>query len=346
MKLAFKVVTSCVALLICTSFFIATAYSSVPDNHSETTSPQALSLTVDNGTAEYAAEPQYEYEEIYIPLNTDVVHAEINGTVLRVEVDRTWFDAQTVYVNDRRFHHSAGNQFSIDISRYIAEGETIAVFAANAEGYISNIVLLTPPPPPPPNITPDGQGEVIDHVTDEDGVEFFTISTQAGNIFHLIIDHSRDNNNVYFLNAVTEWDLIMMAYVAELPEPAVMPPRTQAQPPTTQVVEEESPEEPLPPPTEPEPELEPEPEPEPSGGLDMRFVMLGIMAVGGLGAVAYVKFFKGKQYHEDDDDDQEPPTSNENSELEDIDDFDDGFDTIDEVEENQKPREDDGEGRE
>lgn len=331
MKLPVKFTIAFSALLICMGFFVASAEVL----EEQTTSPQAINVALYSEVHDEELQEQYAYDvdEPYMPLSADVVHAEINGTVLRVEIDRTWFDTTTVYINDRRFHHSAGASLSIDISRYITSGETIAVFAANEEGYISNIVLLTPPPPPPPNITPDGQGEVVDHVMEEDGVEFFTIATQMGNIFHLIIDHSRESNNVYFLNAVTEWDLMMLAYLAELPEPEVMPPRQQAQPPTTQVVAEEPQEEPTPAEEpEPEPELEPESDTASSGGIDMRFVMLAIMGVGGLGAVAYVKFFKGKPIHEDDDDQESQASNPETAEFEDVvDNFDDGIDSIDEI---------------
>ena len=60
-------------------------------------------------------------------------------------------------------------------------------------------------------LTPDGQGTVIDNVTEENGKEFFTIMTPDENIFYLIIDRQRDSENVYFLNAVTESDLMALA---------------------------------------------------------------------------------------------------------------------------------------
>ena len=59
-------------------------------------------------------------------------------------------------------------------------------------------------------LTPDGQGTVVDDVTG-DGKEFYTITTPAENIFYLVIDKQRDKENVYFLNAVTEADLMALA---------------------------------------------------------------------------------------------------------------------------------------
>jgi len=61
-------------------------------------------------------------------------------------------------------------------------------------------------------LTPDGTGTVTDNVTDSDGGrEFFTIFSEDGNEFFLIIDRHRNVDNVYFLNAVTEEDLMALA---------------------------------------------------------------------------------------------------------------------------------------
>lgn len=63
----------------------------------------------------------------------------------------------------------------------------------------------------PSPLTPDGQATVVDDATDEDGKEFYTIVTPAENTFYLVIDKQRDSDNVYFLNAVTESDLLALA---------------------------------------------------------------------------------------------------------------------------------------
>lgn len=59
--------------------------------------------------------------------------------------------------------------------------------------------------------TPDGTGTVMDTATDADGKEFYTITTESGAIYYLIIDNERTESNVYFLNAVTEEDLLPLA---------------------------------------------------------------------------------------------------------------------------------------
>ncbi len=59
--------------------------------------------------------------------------------------------------------------------------------------------------------TPGGTGTVVNNATNEDGKEFYTITTPDKNVFYLVIDRQRDGDNVYFLNAVTEKDLLALA---------------------------------------------------------------------------------------------------------------------------------------
>ena len=155
----------------------------------------------------------------------------------------------------------------------------------------------TPPPPaaengPPPTeeppsniwienpVTPPGTGTVIDNTTRADGTEFFTIQTANGNIFYLIVDRRSHQDNVYFLNAVTERDLLALAELAGDVDIPLWP--TPEQPPIT-----------LP---EPEPEeVEPTPEPEPEqGGLNLGLLLI-LVIVGGGGAGWYFKIYRPKQ---------------------------------------------------
>ena len=92
--------------------------------------------------------------------------------------------------------------------------------------------------------TQDGTGTVVNNATDEDGKEFYTITTADESIFYLVIDKQKTSENVYFLNAVTVDDLLPLAEQGEEPAEEVTP-------------------EPEPEPTEPVEEVtEPDPEPE------------------------------------------------------------------------------------
>jgi len=146
-------------------------------------------------------------------------------------------------------------------------------------------------PPERNPLTPDGTGTVVDNITNENGIEFFTITSAAGNVFFLVIDRQRNSENVYFLNAVTERDLMALAeesgddywIVSNAPPPII--PGT---------------------PTTPEPEIEPEPTPQPepeSGGGGGMVILLIILALSGGAAGYYFKVLRPKQQQADMGDD-------------------------------------------
>lgn len=157
--------------------------------------------------------------------------------------------------------------------------------------------------------TPEGTGTVQDNATEDDGKEFFTITTADGNVFYLVIDRQRGVENVYFLGAVTESDLLALAEADIVPGESAIPEPT-----------------PLPDTSEPEPGADnpgdgedgQEPEKESGGAGSMVFLLLAVLAVGGAGW--YFKIYKPKQqagfddeeYDELEDtgeweDDDEPP---------------------------------------
>ena len=134
--------------------------------------------------------------------------------------------------------------------------------------------------------TPEGTGTVVDNATDGDGKEFFTITTPSENVFYLIIDRQREGQNVYFLNAVTEKDLLALA--EKDPEPEVTEPVMEPEPETE-------------PPTEPEPE----PEPEKTSGFPMgNILMIAAVLLAGGGAGYYFKIYRPKHEVPDMDDEE------------------------------------------
>lgn len=156
-------------------------------------------------------------------------------------------------------------------------------------------------------LTPDGQGTVVDNATEEEGKEFFTITTANDNVFYLIVDKQRDSENVYFLNAVTEEDLLALAEPSEdggesaVPDPELVCTCTvkceagavDTDCPVCVLSLEDCAGE-APEPTE---ETPAEPEPESSGaGL---YVVIALVALAAGGAGWYFKIYKPK--HELDD---------------------------------------------
>ena len=163
-------------------------------------------------------------------------------------------------------------------------------------------------PPEPQPFTSDGTGTVVDNATDEDGKEFFTITTADEAVFYLVIDRQRSTENVYFLNAVTVSDL--MALAEQDQEPEAPPPVTEPDP-------------------EPEPDPAPEPEPQKSGGAGMLLAALAVLALGG-GAGWYFKIYRPKQQRaaepEEDHADYDEPDDYDDAPPRDVDDEDEGGD--------------------
>lgn len=155
-------------------------------------------------------------------------------------------------------------------------GFSATAYAGGGEDYGDQTMIAPteePSPEPEPNpFTPSGTGTVVDNATEQDGKEFFTITTPAENVFYLVIDRQRGTENVYFLNAVAEADLLALAELTEEP-PAPTP----------------EPE----PPADPEPVTEPEPEPKTTGGAGPLLLGLAVLLIGG-GAAFYFKVYRPK----------------------------------------------------
>ena len=129
-----------------------------------------------------------------------------------------------------------------------------------------------PLPTEPNPFTPDGTGTVVDNATDQDGKEFFTITTAEEAVFYLVIDRQRETENVYFLNAVTVADLMALAESSGEPAAPEPPPEPVPEPTTTP---------------------EPEPVPEKKGGAGPLLLALAVVVIGG-GAGWYFKIYRPK----------------------------------------------------
>lgn len=131
--------------------------------------------------------------------------------------------------------------------------------------------------------TPDGTGTVVDNGTDEDGKEFYTITTADESVFYLVIDKQKTSENVYFLNTVTTDDLLPLAEQGKEPPKEVTP-------------------EPEPKPTEPVEEV-PEPEPEKKDSPLLSMLLIGAVVLAGGGIGYYFKIYKPKHEAPDLEDD-------------------------------------------
>lgn len=281
------------------------------------------------------------------------IRAWITGDTLHVETADEGTGVEAVYIDNTRVNYRVDGALNVILKDYAGSDEHVKVYAVDFAGNKSDTVLLKNPyyvaptttpaatakpaatatPTPAATstptesessvpessegspFTPDGTGTVVDNVTEQNGKEFFTITTADENTFYLIIDRERDSENVYLLNAVTEDDLMALAEKSDgggTSESAVQTP---------------APVTPTPEPT-PEPEPEPTPEPETSGGSgSIIIIIIAVIAVGGAGY--YFKILKPKRDAElngdDEDEYDEDETDGMDDDLEFLDEPDGGY---------------------
>jgi hypothetical protein len=133
-------------------------------------------------------------------------------------------------------------------------------------------------------ISYDGTGTIVDNIT-QGSKQFYTISTDAGNVFYLIVDLDKDYNNVYFLDTTKETDLIALAEKAEGNE-------------NVQIKEPETPKEAVVPeePVVEEPPKEEPPAPQKNNSLLITMILIGVV---GAGVIFYYWIYKPKKDREE-----------------------------------------------
>ena len=138
-------------------------------------------------------------------------------------------------------------------------------------------------------LTPDGNAQLMDDVTDNENLQFITVTARDGSEFYIIIDKGAQSENVYFLNTVDESDLAALVedYTPEQSE--------QQQPEPSGTPDEEQ--------TEPEQEQEKQPEPEAEQSNNSFLFLIVLVLIGGAGlAIYYFKVFRPKKKLEQADD--------------------------------------------
>ena len=148
-------------------------------------------------------------------------------------------------------------------------------------------------------LTPTGNAQLLDDVTDNENLQFITVTARDGNVFYFVIDHGAESENVYFLNVVDEADLnaLIEKEETEVPEEPVPEPDTE----------------------KPDEDLVPieDVEPEESEGNNIGLIIILVIAVAaGIGGY-YYKVILPKKKLKDADDIEDFDFGDEDDELED-----------------------------
>ena len=225
-----------------------------------------------------------------VRLEGELIKIKVTDTVTGIKQELEFnlrdYEDGSEYISINAIDRS-GNQSNVVQFRnpyYVPPTENSAIDITVTPGQSESVI----PDNPPSNLrpfTPDCTGTVLDNVHDGDGKEFFSIQTEDGNIFYLIIDRHRDAENVYLLNAVTENDLMSLAKEGD-----GLPGSTTSAIPVT----EPSTAPPEPPEKSDTPSAPEQPEaPQKSGNTN--YIIIGVIALAAGAAAYYFKIVRPKQ---------------------------------------------------
>lgn len=131
-------------------------------------------------------------------------------------------------------------------------------------------------------LTPKGNAQLVDDATDNENLQFITVTARDGSVFYFVIDKGANSENVYFLNTVDESDLEALVEGTEQKPPVI-----EAEKPSAEPSQE---------PTEPE-----QPAEKQKGNNGMIYIILAFAAVGIIGGYYYKVILPKKKLEQADD---------------------------------------------
>lgn len=150
-------------------------------------------------------------------------------------------------------------------------------------------------------LTPKGNAQLVDDVTDNENLQFITVTARDGNVFYFVIDKGANSENVYFLNTVDESDLAALVEDYTAPTAAEPQPEASASP-------------------EPEQAEQQKPQEQKKGGSPTLYIVLALIAAGVIGGYYYKVILPKKKLEDADDIEDFELEETENEEIEDTED--------------------------
>ena len=169
-------------------------------------------------------------------------------------------------------------------------------------------------------LTPKGNAQLADDVSDNENLQFITVTARDGNVFYFVIDKGAQSENVYFLNTVDESDLEALVEKSDKKPTATSKPEQTENTAETDSTENDKKN------TDSKTEKTEQPEqnrPKNNSGL---FIILALAAAAGIGGYYYKVILPKKKLEQADDlddfdfeDEDTETVVNEDEETDDID---------------------------
>lgn len=169
-------------------------------------------------------------------------------------------------------------------------------------------------------LTPKGNAQLVDDVSDNENLQFITVTARDGNVFYFVIDKGAQSENVYFLNTVDESDLEALVEKSDKKPTATAKPEQTENTAETDSTETDKKN------TDSKTEKSEQPEQNRQKNNSVPFIILALAAAAGVGGYYYKVILPKKKLEQADDlddfdfeDEDTETVVNEDEETDDID---------------------------
>lgn len=141
-------------------------------------------------------------------------------------------------------------------------------------------------------LTPKGNAQLVDDVSDNENLQFITVTARDGNVFFFVIDKGAQSENVYFLNTVDESDLEALVEKSDKKPTATAKPEQTENTAETDSTEND---------TKDKVEKSEQPEQKQQKNNSGLFIILALAAAAGIGGYYYKVILPKKKLEQADD---------------------------------------------
>lgn len=141
-------------------------------------------------------------------------------------------------------------------------------------------------------LTPKGNAQLVDDISDNENLQFITVTARDGNVFYFVIDKGAQSENVYFLNTVDESDLEALAEKSDKKPTATAKPEQTENTAETDSTEND---------TKDKVEKSEQPEQKQQKNNSGLFIILALAAAAGIGGYYYKVILPKKKLEQADD---------------------------------------------